>query len=122
MSIALVVAAASYALVRYNNRDRGATTAVRWALDDINQIPDSVITDLFALDQWRDQSRLFSERVLSGQMPVDSIRAFYHLYADCARAGILSADDVIQLSRFMDLSRVGRRALGAEIRQPTDSL
>ena len=91
------VALASMAVVRLRNVNRGDTTAIEWALDDLRAIPESTLipvcqpADFFsAVDRYRAAVRQHA-------VPAGSIREFYQLYARLARDGRIDSREVSRL-------------------------
>jgi hypothetical protein len=95
------IALASMAVVRLRNVNRGDTTAVEWALDDLRAIPEYTLSPvcqpadfLAAVDRYRGAVRRHS-------VPVDSIREFYQLYARLARDGSIDSREVSRLGPYL---------------------
>ncbi|MBD3299359.1 MAG: hypothetical protein GF341_11930 [candidate division Zixibacteria bacterium] len=101
--VALIIAG-SISLVRFRNRDRGATQAIVWALDDMAAASQKLTAVLFAPQRYPIALNRFRSQIESQALPVDSVRAFYHEYALHARDGELDADDLRALGPFLGLT------------------
>lgn len=94
----------SMGLVRSRNRNRAATFPIVHALEQLAAVADSVIAPVASAEQWRDGCRRQLERLRSGEMPVDSARAFFHAYADCARDGIMDTEEIATLGIYVGIA------------------
>ncbi|MBI5867049.1 MAG: hypothetical protein HZB43_01950 [candidate division Zixibacteria bacterium] len=95
------VALASMAIVRMRNINRGDTTAVEWALDDLRAVSDSTLVPVCKPDDYRGAIDLYRESVRGNSIPVDSIREFYQLYARLARDGRIDSREIEQLGGWL---------------------
>ncbi|GAB4320694.1 MAG: hypothetical protein Kow0074_11180 [Candidatus Zixiibacteriota bacterium] len=102
----LIIIAASIALVRFRNRDRGETQAVMWALEDMEAVPKVLSAALFAPQRYDLALKRFRMAIEEHELPVDSIRAFYQEYALHARDGELDAGDLRALGPFFGLTAI----------------
>ena len=109
-----VVVLGSIGVVRFRNRDRAVTQAVIWAADALANIPDSAIAGAFPIQDFDRSRRRFTSQLRDGELPVDSVRAFYQAYALCARDGIISGDEVRQFGAFLGLSSVAEIPKGGQ--------
>ncbi|MEW5702695.1 MAG: hypothetical protein AB1792_10760 [Candidatus Zixiibacteriota bacterium] len=103
IAVAIVIGG-SIGLVRWRNGGRQLTPAITWAAESLLQIPDSVAAAVFPLDAFAVARQRFCTQLRGGTLPVDSVRSFYQAYALWVRDGVMSAEDVVQLGRFLGLS------------------
>lgn len=102
--ITVLIIAGSISLVRFRNRDRGATQAVLWALDDMAAVSPELTAVVFAPQRYPLALNRFRTQMESHELPVDSVRVFYHEYAYHARDGKLDSDDLRVLGAFFGLT------------------
>ncbi len=89
------------AIVRMRNINRGDTTAIEWALDDLRAVSDSTLEPVCEPDDYRGAIDRYRASVHSNSLPVDSIREFYQLYARLARDGRINSHEVSQLGSWL---------------------
>jgi hypothetical protein len=95
---------ASMALVAYRNRHRVAdSTAIAWAIDALAAVSVDTIAVAFDSTAYADSLSHFRENINANAIPVDSVRAFYHAYALCARDGSIAPQEIARLGRFFGL-------------------
>lgn len=104
VAVAAVVIGGSIGLVRFRNRDRGATQAVYWAVDHLAAVPDTVVKQTISLSSYHAALSEFRSALTDGRVPVDSIRNFYHEYALWSRDGVIDADEVVDCLPYLGLS------------------
>lgn len=112
-----VVIVSSIVLVRYVNRDRAMTTAVAWALESLNEIPDDLLMTAFSAADFKSAVTEFEEGIRTRRIPVDSVRAFYAAYALCARDGKWNRTEILRMGTFIGLSESPRG--DTEVRLPS---
>ena len=96
---------ASMALVSFRNRHRAArSTVVEWAFDALQQVPRDTVAAVYSHADFADTFERFRQRIRTGEVPVDSVRGFYHVYARCARDGSLAPKDIAELGSYLGLT------------------
>jgi hypothetical protein len=101
IAISVGIALASVVVVRLRNINRGDTTAIEWALDDLRAIPESTLTPVCVPTDFIGAVDRYREAVRQHTIQVDSIREFYQLYARLARDGRIDSREVTQLGPYL---------------------
>lgn len=112
LSVSCGVALTSMAVVRLRNINRGDTTAVEWALEDLRALPDSSLAPAIDSADYRRAIDRYRDAVRAHRVPVDSIREFYQLYARLARDGRIDSREVRQLGDWLGFPVDGLSAGG----------
>jgi hypothetical protein len=102
-AVLIAVIGGSIGLVRYQNRDRGATNAVLWALESMASVPDSLIVTAYRPAVYYAATRRLTEAIRDHDISVDSVRAFYEEYVMWARDGIITADELRAFGPFIGI-------------------
>lgn len=95
------IALTSVVVVRLRNINRGDTTAVEWALDDLRAIPESTLTPVCAPADFLGAVDRYRNAVRTHKIQVDSIREFYQVYARLARDGRIDSREIVQLGPYL---------------------
>ena len=93
----------SIGLVRYQNRERGATNAVFWAMESLATVPDSLIAAAYRPAAYYAAAKLYTKAMRNGDISVDSVRSFYQEYVMWARDGIITADELRAFGPYIGL-------------------
>jgi hypothetical protein len=99
-----VVIFSSVVLVRYRNRDRAMTTAVEGAFESLRALPDSVVTPFCSKGEFLRGIDEYQSKVRTGEVPVDTVRAFYADFTLAARDGRWRGREVARLGRHLGLT------------------
>ena len=100
-AVSAVIIVGSIAVVRYANRDRQVNPAIESAAQTIVSIPAERLTGSYPGGSFITRRDEFANQLMTGALPVDSVRAFYHSYALWMRDGRWDSSDVAELSAYL---------------------
>ena len=99
--VSAIVVVGSIGVVRYSNRGRQITPAIIEAASSMQSIPDSLISRISTAEAFSRRSDEFAGQLVSGALPVDSVRVFYQSYAMWMRDGHWDLSDLSELALFL---------------------
>jgi hypothetical protein len=103
--VAGVVILASMALVSLRNRHRAArSVAIEWAIEALHQVPPDTVAAIYPVTEFANSVEVFHQRIRANEVPVDSVREFYQLYARGARDGSLAPGEIAEIGTYLGLT------------------